>query len=528
MNRRMLLQLVGRAGGVAAVLTTMKAMGFLPAVQAADRLNLSANSGQGIRVIILGAGIAGMTAAYELVKAGYDCTILEARDRAGGRCWTIRSGTEIQEINEKQTCPFDPLDSLYFNPGPARIPHHHTTLLSYCKEFGVPLQVIVNENRAAYFQDDRAFAGQPVRYRQVVTDSRGYIAELLAKAINRNVLEAEVSAEDRERLLEMISSFGQLDQEFAYKGSSRAGYKTPPSAALNIGERYEPLDLSELLQSNFWRYKMNFAEGYHQSATMLEPVGGMDQIAQAFERQVGRMIQYNAVVQQIRKTDRGVRIVYLDQTTGSKQVVEADYTICTFPLSVLAGIDADFSPAHRHAIAIGATRYVKAVKVAFQCDRRFWEEDDQIYGGISWSERDITQIWYPATGFLQNQGVIVGAYIWDNEIGEPWGNMSVSQRLRQAIADGKMIHPNYDREVLESMGVSVAWKHIPYSQGGWIEWEEGDRETVYATLNQPDGSIHLAGEHLTFLTGWQEGSVLSARQTVQAIATQLQSVQASS
>jgi monoamine oxidase len=499
----------------------MKAMGFLPLARAASHLHIPANSGQGIRVVILGAGIAGMTAAYELAKAGYDCTILEAQNRSGGRCWTIRSGMQIQETNETQTCPFDPLDSLYFNPGPARIPHHHTTLLNYCKEFGVPLQVIVNENRAAYFQDDRAFAGQPVKYRQVVTDSRGYIAELLAKAINKDALEAEVSVEDRERLLAMVRSFGHLDEDFTYNGSSRAGYKTPPSAGLNAGERYEPMNLSELLQSNFWQYKMNFAEGYQQSATMLEPVGGMDQIAQAFERQVGRMIQYNAVVQQIRKIDRGVRVVYLNQSTGSEQVVEADYAICTFPLSVLAGIDADFSSAHSNAIAIGATRYVKAVKVAFQCDRRFWEEDEQIYGGISWSERDITQIWYPATGFLQNKGVIVGAYIWDNEIGEAWGKLPVLQRLKQAIVEGKMIHPNYDQEVIEPMGVSVAWEHMPYSQGGWIEWEEADRETVYVTLNQPDGSIHLAGEHLSYLTGWQEGSVLSAHQAVQAIATQV-------
>lgn len=158
MNRRTLLRLVGRAGGTVAVLTTMKAMGLLhSAVTGTERPNLPKSSGDDVKVAILGAGIAGMTAAYELSQAGYECTILEARDRAGGRCWTIRGGDTITELDSEQTCKFESEDYLYLNPGPARIPHHHQGILSYCKEFGIPLQVIVNENRACYLQDDNAF-----------------------------------------------------------------------------------------------------------------------------------------------------------------------------------------------------------------------------------------------------------------------------------------------------------------------------------------------------------------------------------
>ena len=136
-SRRRFLKLVGRAGGTAAVLTTMKEMGLISSVKAAKKPTLHSQQGAGTRVVILGAGIAGMTAAYELSKAGYSCQILEARDRAGGRCQTLRGGDVLIEnsnignsrieSNSAQTCSFD--EGLYLNPGPARIPYHHTALL---------------------------------------------------------------------------------------------------------------------------------------------------------------------------------------------------------------------------------------------------------------------------------------------------------------------------------------------------------------------------------------------------------------
>lgn len=527
MNRRTLLKLVGRAGGTAAVLTTMNAMGLLHTKATANtRPHLLAQSGEGTSVVILGAGIAGMTAAYELSKAGYSCTILEARDRAGGRNWTVRSGDVIGETDGQQTCPFEADANLYFNAGPARLPHHHTNILSYCKELGVPLEVIVNDNRAAYFQDDAAFDGQPMLNRRVLNDSRGYISELLAKAINKNALDEDLTREDKERILEFVSRFGDLDSDYLYKGSGRAGYTTLPGAAMIAGTKYDPIDLTELLKSDFWQFKLSFAEGFNQSATMLQPIGGMDQIVKAFERQVGGLIQYNTEVTQIRKTSDGVRIVYTDSSSGSQAAVEADFAICTIPLSVLAGIDADFSPEYKAAIDAGSTGYINAVKHAFQADRRFWEEDNQIYGGISWTTRDITQIWYPANGFHSAKGIVVGAYIWDNEVAARVEALLPEERLAKAIEDGSTIHPNYGDELSPAMGCSVAWGKIPYSQGGWMEWEDAARADVYPILNQPDGPIYLAGEHLSYITGWQEGSILSAHEAVRGLVTQLQATKA--
>ncbi len=200
LTRRQLIDRVALAGGYGAAYVTMQQLGLLAMpVAYAGPPGLAQGSGTGTSVVILGAGLAGMTAAYELGKAGYDCRILEARDRAGGRCWTIRRGTRVEEIDkETQTCAFD--DGLYFNPGPARIPGHHRAVLGYCKAFGVDLEVLVNANRGALFHDEDRFDGKPIESRELYHDFRGYVAELLAKALDTAALDDTLTPGDKQRL----------------------------------------------------------------------------------------------------------------------------------------------------------------------------------------------------------------------------------------------------------------------------------------------------------------------------------------
>ncbi|MFI4988403.1 MAG: flavin monoamine oxidase family protein [Alphaproteobacteria bacterium] len=514
LTRRSFLNLVGRAGGAAALYNTMAAMGLIavPAAYAGPPA-LAAGSGKGMRVVILGAGIAGMTAAYELARAGYRCTVLEARGRAGGRNWTLRGGDEVAELESRQRCAFARGAELYFNAGPARLPQHHQAVIGYCRDFGVPLEVMVNDNRNAYFHSAKAFGGKPVRARRVIGDSRGYIAELLAKAVSRKALDDSIAAEDRERLRHMLRGFGALDGDYRYKGSPRAGYGEWPGAGLAAGTPLAPFGLDEILKTDFAYFQINFGELIDFAPTMLQPKGGMDRIAHAFERRIRALIRYHAEVKEIRRAGEGVRVLYRDGIAGKMHEISADFCICTIPLSVLAGIPADFSPAFKAAIA--AARYAKAAKLAFEAGRRFWETDDQIYGGISWTDQDITQLWYPSSGFHGRKGVLVGAYIWSNDIGERFARLSPAERSALGIANGTALHPAYGREVAH--GISVAWSKVPYSLGAWAEWSAEERAGAYAVLNKPEGPIHLAGEHLSYLTGWQEGAVLSAHAAIATI-----------
>ena len=125
------------------------------------------------------------------------------------------------------------------------------------------------------------------------------------------------------------------------------------------------------------------------------------------------------------------------------------------------------------AAAIAASTSDSAVKIAFQAKRRFWEEDDNIYGGISWTSlSDITQIWYPSNGYHGDKGVIIGSYILGAEVPDlgidaarRFAAMSPAQRREAAIVAGERIHPGYRGE-LES-DASIAWSEVPFQKGSW-------------------------------------------------------------
>ncbi len=513
-TRRRLVHLVGRAGGVAAAYSTMAAMGLLP-IQAAYAGPPAIKPGAGTKVVILGAGICGMVAALELGRAGYDCTILEARGRPGGRNWSLRAGDQVRETASTQTVDWEAAEHLYFNPGPARLPFHHQGILSYCRELGVPLEVMCNDNRAALMQDDHAFGGAPQRNAAVVNDARGAVAELAAKAVSQELMDHTLTAEDGERLRAFLRFYGALDKDLAYQGSARAGYAEPPGAGTQSGHIAAPLDFRAILNSNFWHGPLLFAEQHTQAATMMQPVGGMGRIGQAFGKRLGDVISYNSEVTQLRREGDSARIVVRDTTTGAQRALSAAHVICTIPFPVLKTIDADFSPAIKTAMQ--ALYYVPAGKIAFQAKRRFWELDSQIYGGISWTGRDITQIWYPTAGLHQPSGILVGAYIWSDEIGHAFAAKPPSERAEAALTDGERLHPSYRADLAQP--VSVAWPNIPYSGAGWAEWDRKTRAESYPILLAGDGPFLFAGEHMSYVTGWQEGAVLSAHVAIQTLAS---------
>jgi monoamine oxidase len=512
LSRRSLINLVGRAGGAAAAYQTMAAMGLLP-IPSSYAGPPTLPAGNGISVVILGAGIAGMVAAYELGKAGYNCRILEARDRPGGRNWTLRAGDVVKETDSSQRIEWEIDEHLYLNPGPARIPQHHQGILGYCRELGVPVEVIVNDNRGAYLHDENSFGGTPQRIRAAISDERGYTAELAAKAVDQAALGDPPSQEDKDRLRAFLKEFGALDQDLFYKGSSRRGYSEIPGAGQDNGRVAQPLDLRQLLRSSFWR-DTQFGESFTQAATMLQPRGGMGRIGELFGRRLGRVIIYNASVTEIRRSGDGARIHWSDLKSGATHILEAPRVLCTIPFSVLSKIENDFSPEIKSALS--KLDYIPAAKVAFEANNRFWETVDQIYGGISWTNREITQIWYPSSGFHKKKGILVGGYIWTNDLGAEFAAKPLNDRLETALASGERVHPRY-RDYL-SKGISVAWSKIPFSAGAWADWSATNRKELYPIFLRADGPFYFAGEHLSYITGWQEGAVRSAQYAITQMA----------
>jgi monoamine oxidase len=513
-SRRAFVNTFGCSAGLAGLSGIVGAMGLLPVpVAYAHPPKLPPKHGHKKKVVILGAGIAGMTVAYQLRRAGYDCIILEARERPGGRVWTLRGGDAVLETGSCQRVGWGREDHLYFNAGAARISHHHTGILGYCREFDIPLEVFVSDNRAALLQTDYAFDGKPQQLRRVIMDGRGALAALAAQVVGRGNHDVSV----------FLRAFGQLQTDMTYAGGGWAGYSTPPGGGLQAGVPLIPLPLDEIVKSirnpadpRFFNplLAMIFAEIWDQSPTMLQPVGGMDAIPKAFAKALGSMIKYNMQVIKIERQGDRARVVWQNRQTSRKGAVDSDLVVCTLPLPVLKSISADFSSALQRAICKGASYYVPAGKLAFYSKRRWWETDHQLYGGISWTSRDITQIWYPSHGFGRKDGIITGAYLWD-ALGNTFAPKTPRQRLVTAVEDGERLHPGYSS--LVSKGVSVAWPNIRFSEGGWCEWPDSERNDNYPILVAGEGPFYFAGEHVSYVPGWQEGAVQSAHYTVSRI-----------
>ncbi len=274
LTRRNFLLRVGAAGGYNAAFTALHALGITEASAAPSPL--PSGTGQGARVVILGAGIAGLVAAYELREAGFKPIVLEARPRPGGRNWTVRGGDAVAlEGLPAQRCAFDA--GHYQNVGPARLPSIHQTMLGYCRKLGVALEVEVNTSRSSRLQNDKVSGGAPFIQREVINDTRGHVSELLMKCMSAGGLDAEFSKDDRERMLAFLRVYGPLDQAGKYTGSDRAGYKRPAGAGEDRGVLSDPIDMHTLLAAEFWQGVL-FEEAFDMQATMFQPVGGMARI----------------------------------------------------------------------------------------------------------------------------------------------------------------------------------------------------------------------------------------------------------
>ncbi|MBV8185361.1 MAG: flavin monoamine oxidase family protein, partial [Hyphomicrobiales bacterium] len=443
-------------------------------------------------------------------QAGYRVQVLEYSNRAGGRCWTLRGGDTYTELGgATQRCEFAP--GLYLNPGPWRIPYHHYGLLDYCRRFHIALEPFIQVNSNAWIHSTKAFNGKPQRYRHVQADFNGYVSELLAKATSQRKLDEAVSREDLEILLQALRGWGALDENYAYKASFatslRRGFDKNPGGGMNGPPTIsELLGLADLLRSGMWQ---NLLQGnnYEMQATLFQPAGGMDMIARAFAREVGDLIRFNAKVTAIRQDERGVTVTYEDTgDTGKTLTAAADWCLCTIPLSILSQIELDVGAPMR--AAIDAVPYAASVKIGLQFKRRFWEEDEAIYGGISFTDLPIAQISYPSTDYHKpGKGVLLGAYSFGLPATE-FTAMTPQERIALAVENGLCLHPQYRQEF--ENGISVAWHRVPWTLGCFGLWSGATRKAHYQDLCAIDGRILLAGEHVSYVNAWQEGAILSS------------------
>jgi monoamine oxidase len=495
-TRRRFFQHVAAIGGTSALMNAMTSLELL-AEQVAPRPQWSGTPSHK-RVLVLGAGLSGLVAGYELGKLGYDCQLLEARERVGGVSWTIRRGTSHREIGsgETQLCTF--AEGEYFNAGPWRIPHGDHGVLDYCKELGVALEIFVNENDASYFYYEKgaadALGGKRIRLREVKADLAGYTNELLAKAIDQRALDLPLSKEDGERLVAFLVSEGYLDSaDRVYKGS----------AARGTGD---PLEFVVLLRSGFGNRLRSVPSGTG-AAPMFQPVGGMDMIPKAFQRVLAERITLGAEVKAVHQTGDDVRVRYVETKTGTPCELRADYVVVCLPLTVLRTIDINLSPPVMEVVK--DTTYSASAKMGLQMRRRFWEEDDGIYGGHLYSDLPLGEFSYPSNGLCTRGGVLMGFYGNGRMAG--LHEQPVGKRVEHVLTHAAKVHPQIRAEYTSAY--AIWWDAVQYSQGAYAA---GGTDRV-ARLSTPGNRLFIGCAAAHRRAAWQQGAIEAAWQAVSSL-----------
>ncbi|HEX4346491.1 MAG TPA: FAD-dependent oxidoreductase [Vicinamibacterales bacterium] len=570
-TRRRFLEQLGLIGGSSLVMTALQSWDLM-AGQAGVRPSLSGKPSNGTKVLILGAGDSGMVVGYELGKLGYDYQILEARDRVGGLAFTARSGVEHTEIGgEKQVCNFAP--GQYQNMGPWRLPYTHTGVLNYCREVGVQMEMFQNEcdNSYFYYEGDQwgPLANKRVRLRQVKADMWGYTNEMIAKALDQKKLDVALSAEDKDRFMRFLVNAGFLD-------SSSKAYKGFPPADENPA-----LPLAAILEAGFdSRVRSAPSTDGTTAAPIFQPVGGMDMFAKGLERAMlardgQKRIQFNAEVQSVHQDDTGVKVVYADSKNGMKKhEIRADYVVVCLPMTIVSKLDINLSD---DIMKIAKTvNHSESAKVALATKRRFWEEDDQIFGGHLYSNLPLGEFSYPSYGYYGKKGVLLGLYVNGASFNAPsptaagrggggggaqgggrgggganaptgrgdaapdaaaagrggagggggrggapantlyrdLGNQPVAARVEHVLTHTSKVHPQVRTELESSF--AVWWKNVKYSEGSYATGLAAERRQ---TLSKLDNRIIIGSAAVCPYSApdWQEGAVAAAWQALKAI-----------
>jgi monoamine oxidase len=457
-----------------------------PDTLATPTSGLGPRTGEPKRVVVIGAGIAGLVAAYELKRAGHEPVVLEAQQRVGGRVYTMRG--------------FAP--GLYGEAGAMRIPRVHDLTLGYCAEFGLELRPFVMGNPKALVY----VGGQRMTATQAEADPVRLAFDLAAHERGRSFAEMwDESTADLRALLER-------DED--------AGWE-------QILHDHDQYSLREFLEARGWSEGaiemygvMNFVESDLDNAVieefreslgrafedMQEIVGGMDLLPAAFYARVAQHVRFGAEATAIEQDPDGVTVHY--RTLAGRASERSAYAICTLPFSVLRHVEIRPRFSREKQRAIRQLNYSESTKVLFQVRRRFWETEDGIVGGTTVTDLPVRRIVYPShpPAGGEDRGVLLASYTWSQDATR-WAAMDPESRLEQAIEDVAQIHPSV-RDAYEG-GASHAWSTDPHAAGAFALFAPGQQTQLQSDIVQPEGRVHFAGEHCSLHHAWIQGALES-------------------
>jgi monoamine oxidase len=439
------------------------------------------------RVVIIGGGVAGLVAAFELARQGHEPLVLEAQHRVGGRVRTIRD--------------FAP--GLYAEAGAMRIPRVHDLTLAYCDLFGLELRPFVMGNPKTLVH---------------INGQRMTVEEADA---NPDRLPFDLA--DHERGKTWTQLWNEAVSEF------REQYEQGGVESLDALLRdYDQYSIREFLVMRGFSEGalelygvMSFREANMNAAVveqlreivgrsfedMQEIVGGLDLLPRAFYESLKPYVRFGAEVTAIEQSPESVTVHY-KQAQAGRMSVTGDYAICAIPFSVLRDIEILNTPFSRpKQKAIRELNYNASTKILFQVRHRFWEQEDGIVGGTTVTDLPIRRICYPSYSDPNDErGTLLASYTWGQDALR-WGALSPSDMIEQALEDVAQVHPSIVQEF--EVGAVQDWYGDPYARGAFALFEPEQQTRLQEAIVAPEGRIHFAGEHTSLYHAWIQGALES-------------------
>ncbi len=444
------------------------------------------------KIIVVGAGMAGLVAGYELKQAGHKVKILEGQERVGGRILTIRE-------------PFS--DGLYGEAGAMRLPTAHRLTQTYIEKFSLPITEFKPASTNAFFY----FQGRKYLRSDVNHDPACLGFNLAGPDGNETVLQlwAKFIHDTAEHMKTDQGYWDELSSRYAdysfYSFLRSEGWSPDAITAFTLLEGLEPDLNASFLES------LQVDLQWHDT-DMVQIVGGMDQLPMAFLPQLKNEIQFGAAMIALDYTADSVTVHY--QSEAGLEHVTGDFAILTLPFSAMRFVDVVQPFSSGKQMAIRQIHYDNAVKVLLQCRRRFWEEDDGLYGGVTITDLPNRLIYYPDHGRETRQGVLMGCYVYCEEAIR-WASLSPEDRIAQTLKYVAKIHPQITREFV--VGFSKDWGSDKFAGGMGANFMPGQQARLYSHIAAPEGPIHFAGEHTTLKHTWIEGAVESGLRAAQEV-----------
>lgn len=436
------------------------------------------------RVVIIGAGLAGLVAAYELKRQGHQVVELEAQNRVGGRIYTLRN--------------FAP--GLYAEAGGMRIPRTHDLTLRYCELFGLPLRPFVmgNPKGLVHVGGVRMTAQEanedPSRLPfHLEEHERGRTADAMWEAAIGEL--REMVQRDGDAAWEHIVR--EYDQYSLYEFLRLRGFSAGAIeyySVMNFVEADMHNAVVEILREDLGGAYVD----------MQEIVGGMDRLPGAFFGQLAQEVRLGAQVFAVDQDPEGVTVHF--KTEAGRFSESGDYAVMTVPFSVLRSIEMITPLSREKQRAIRQLNYHASTKVLFQVRERVWETDDGIMGGATVTDLPIRRMNYPTPDPSTARGMLLASYTWGQDALQ-WGAMDEETRLEEALDDVTRIHPRV-REAYE-VGASHAWYGDRWARGAFAMFAPEQQTQLQSDIVKQEGRIYFAGEHCSLYHAWIQGALES-------------------